>query len=72
MPIGCRPAPPSWPQAPDRFADEEEATRVWKEVVACIELEVLGLHDLQGKEAEKFKRKGKGPNVARPTLQSTV
>ena len=56
MPIRCRPAPPSWHQVPDRSVVEEEATMVWKEVVACIELEILGLHDLQGKEAEKCKQ----------------
>ena len=49
-----------WPAVPDRLVDAEEATRLWKEVVACIELGVLSLHDLQGKDADKFKGRAMG------------
>ena len=60
-PIGCRPPPPEWPVVPSRFHSQEEATDTWRQLVTCMEEELLAVHGILGEEARKFKGRAKGP-----------
>ena len=63
VPIGCAPEPPEWPTMPEKSeANTETMTKVWEQMVTCIEKEVLGYHDEKWKPEDP--RAGRGSETA--------
>ena len=60
-PIVRRLPPPEWPEVPGRFRSQEEATATWKQLVTCVEHELLVAHGILGEEAKTYQGRAKGP-----------